>query len=214
MSGNALPANRLAMMRLLTELNKPDIKIEELEKTISQDVSLSYKLLRYINSAMCGLNRHVESIRHATVLVGLERIRIWASLVVFSGFDEAVRDVIVTGAVRARMCELLATALHYAHPERFFLVGLFSVLDAILNRPLEQVLPLLSLTAEIIDALLHHKGELGAVLRCVQAYERREWAEAQDSVHLPQQSIERTYAEALAWSASIVGLSRGPKHAP
>jgi c-di-GMP phosphodiesterase len=70
-SGRPLPVNRLAAVRLLTQLNKSDIQIDELEDTIGQNVALSYKLMRYINSAMCGLGRQVDSIRHATVLVGL-----------------------------------------------------------------------------------------------------------------------------------------------
>jgi hypothetical protein len=74
-------ANRLSMMQLLAQLNKPDARIEDLERTISQDLSLSYKLLSYINSAMLSLNRKVDSIRHATLLVGLEKMRIWASLI-------------------------------------------------------------------------------------------------------------------------------------
>jgi c-di-GMP phosphodiesterase len=206
-SGRPLPANRLAIMNLLTQLNKPEIKIEELERTIGQDVSLSYKLLRYINSAMCSLDRDVDSLRHATVLVGLEKMRIWATLIVFSGFEATSQDVIVTGTVRARMCELLATSLRLPNPERHFLVGLFSVLDAILDRPLEQVLATLSLSDEIKQALLHHEGELGTVLKAVQCYERRDWADAQASVQLVQNCIEQSYVDALAWSANMVGLS-------
>jgi EAL and modified HD-GYP domain-containing signal transduction protein len=207
LTGKPVPANRLAMMHLLAQLNKSDVRIEELERTIGQDISLSYKLLRYINSAMCGLNRQVDSIRHATVLVGLDKMRVWASLLVFSGFGEASQDVLVTGAVRARMCELLAIASQLKHPERFFLVGLFSVLDAILDRPMAQVLSMLSLSAEIQDALLKQQGELGNMLRGVQAFERRDWNEAKASINLNLERIERTYVEALAWSANLVGLS-------
>jgi c-di-GMP phosphodiesterase len=207
LSGKQLPVNRLATIRLLTQLNSPDIKIEELEKTISQDVALSYKLLRYINSAMCSLDRHVESIRHATILVGLERMRTWANLIVFSRFEDTPHDILVTGAIRARMCELLATALRLSHPERYFLVGLFSVLDAILSRPMEEVLPALTLSDELNSALLHHLGELGSVLECVQSYERREWS-APAGLSLDRDSIEAAYRDALTWSAAAFGLSR------
>ena len=132
-----MPVNRIATIRLITKLNNPDIKFQELEEALSQDVSLSYKLLRYTNSAVCGLQREVESIRHAAVLVGLERMRIWASLILFSGMEDKPRDLIVTGAIRARMCEKLAESLKISQPERCFLVGLFSVLDAVFDRPLD-----------------------------------------------------------------------------
>jgi len=199
-----LPANRLPTMRLLSLLNKGNIKIQELEAAVSQDVSLSYKLLRYINSAMCGLNRQVESIRHATVLVGFDKMQIWASLMLLSGFETS-KEVIATGIVRARMCELLATAQSMPRPERFFLAGLFSVLDAILDRPMQQIVALLSLSDDVKAALLYHRGDVGGVLRCVLAYERRQWAEAAASVRVVPKVIDRTYVEALTWAHSIVG---------
>jgi c-di-GMP phosphodiesterase len=195
-----LPVNRLSAIRLITKLNNPDIKMKELEEALSQDVSLSYKLLRYVNSAVCGLNREVESIRHAVVLVGLERMRIWASLILFSGLDDKPRDVIVTGAVRARMCEKLAESLKMERPDRFFLVGLFSVLDAIFDRPLEEIVKTLPLAPEAADGLLRHEGQLGSVLRCSMAFERKDWREAQNSVPLNLETIAQIYQQAMTWS--------------
>ena len=211
MSSRKLPVNRLAAVQLLTKLNDPDIKIPELEMAIGQNVSLSYKLLRYINSALCGLDRQVESIRHATVLLGLEKIRIWASLIVFSGFEDTPREVIVTGAVRARMSELLAADLRLPRPERYFLVGLFSVLDAILDRPLENALSSLSLSNDVAEALLHHKGELGAVLSCVKAFERHDWTNATTLLRLTDETIRKAYVEATKWSLhTLNGLVERP----
>jgi EAL and modified HD-GYP domain-containing signal transduction protein len=211
MSGRPLPVNRLAAIRLLTQLNKPDLQISELEDTISQNVSLSYKLLRYINSAICGLERHVESIRHATVLVGLEKMRIWASLIVFSGFEETPRDILVTGAMRARMCEQIATALRMQNPERHFLVGLFSVLDAILDRPLEEILASLSLSTDVAGALLDGQNELGKVLRSVQAYERREWTSATAGLDVSEETLRKAYLDALTWSMrTLSGVAERP----
>jgi len=199
-----LPANRLPALHLLSLLNKPDILINELEAAISQDVSLSYKLLRYINSAMCGLNRQVESIRHAAILVGFEKLRGWASLMVLSGF-QTNQEIVTTGIVRARMCELLAIELDRPKPERYFLAGLLSVLDAILDRPMGQIVSLLPLSPEFDSALLHQQGEIGEVLRCVLTYERRQWAEAKTYVRLHPRTIDRTYGEAVVWSNSVVG---------
>jgi EAL and modified HD-GYP domain-containing signal transduction protein len=198
--GRQLPVNRLAAINLLTQLNKPDVRMEELEQAIGQNVSLSYKLLRYINSALCGLRRKVESIRHATVLVGLEKMRTWASLIIFSSFENTPKDVLVTGAVRARMCEEIANIRRFAQPERFFLVGLFSVLDAILDRPLDQVLPSLSLSKDINDALLEHKAQLGTVLNGVKAYERHDWSTAEAELGIGEDEIQQAYRNSMAWS--------------
>jgi c-di-GMP phosphodiesterase len=172
--------------------------MRELEETLSQDLSLSYKLLRYTNSAVCGLNHEVESIRHAAVMVGLERMRIWASLILFSGLEDKPRDVIVTGAIRARMCEKLAESLKMNHPERVFLVGLFSVLDAVFDRPSEEIVKALPLAPNIVDALLRHEGQLGSMLRCALACEQRNWREAEDYMQLNLETITRTYQEAVA----------------
>jgi c-di-GMP phosphodiesterase len=211
MAGRALPVNRMAAVRLLTQINNPDIQIYELEDAISQSVSLSYKLLRYINSAICGFDREVESIRHATVLVGLEKMRIWASLMVFSGFEDTPRDVLVTGALRARMCEQLAEASRLPHPERCFLVGLFSVLDAILDRPLEQILASLSLSPDVAEALLHHKNQLGEILGCVQAYERHDWKFVSATLRLEEETVRRMYVDSLTWAMrTLNGVSEKP----
>jgi len=211
MSGRPLPVNRMAAIRLLTQINNPDLEIYELEDAISQNVSLSYKLLRYINSAMCALEREVESIRHATVLVGLDKMRVWASLIVFSGFDDTPRDLLITGAVRARMCEQLAEKLHIKHPERCFLVGLFSVLDAILDRPLDQIVASLSLSSEVTDALIHHKNQFGEILQAVQAYERKDWKFVCACLNLDEETVRQMYVDALSWSMhTLSGVSEKP----
>jgi c-di-GMP-related signal transduction protein len=209
-SSQRLPVNRLATIRLITKLNNPDIKFQELEEALSQDVSLSYKLLRYTNSAVCGLQHEVESIRHAAILVGIERMRIWASLILFSGLEDKPRDVIVTGAVRARMCEKLAESLKISHPERCFLVGLFSVLDAVFDRPLDEIVKSLPLAPNILDALLRQQGQLGSLLRCVFAYEQRNWSEAEACVQLNMEMLTRIYEEAVVWSVrNLNALSEG-----
>jgi EAL and modified HD-GYP domain-containing signal transduction protein len=197
---NRLPVNRLATIRLITKLNNPEIRMKELNEALSQDVSLSYKLLRYANSAVCGLHREVESIGHAAVLVGLERMKIFASLILFSGLVDKPHDVLVTGAARARMCEKLAEALKLSRPDRFFLVGLFSVLDALFDKPLDEIVKTLPLAPEVVNGLLKHEGELGRVLRCSMAFERQDWKEAEQSVNLPPETITQIYQQSLTWS--------------
>jgi EAL and modified HD-GYP domain-containing signal transduction protein len=213
-SSQRLPVNRLATIRLITKLNNPNIEFREVEEVLSQDVSLSYKLLRYTNSAVCGLQREVESIRHAAVIVGLERMRIWASLILFSGIEDKPHDLIVTGAVRARMCEKLAEALKIPHPERCFLIGLFSVLDAIFDRPLAEIMTALPLAPNIVEALLRHEGQLGSLLACVLAYEQRNWDEAQARSPLKSETIDGIYQEAVAWSLRTLSVVSERKSAP
>jgi len=208
--GRRLPVNRLATVRLITKLNNPDIEVKELEQTIGQDVSLSYKLLRYINSAACSLSRPVNSLGHAITLLGQQQIRTWASLILFSKFDDKPRDIAVTGAVRGKMCEYLAPVLGLQRPDKLFLVGLLSVLDAFLNQPLDQILSTLPLEADIVNALLHRSGRMGSALQCVLEYEKRNWREAQAAVNVKEDLIRDAYRKAVGWSLSTLNGFSGP----
>jgi EAL and modified HD-GYP domain-containing signal transduction protein len=203
--GKQIPVNRLSTLRMLATLNDPQTNIREVENAIIRDVRLSYKLLRYANSAMCGLQRPVDSIRHAIVLVGLEKIRIWASLLLLYGFDDKASDIMVTGAMRARMCEQLAKAQGISNSNSLFLVGLLSVLDALIGQPMGRALAALPLTAAVSDAILYEKGELGEVLKCVLAYERRDWVQALSGVNLPKEVIRQAYVDAVGWSLRTLG---------
>jgi EAL and modified HD-GYP domain-containing signal transduction protein len=202
--GRRLPVSRLATVRLITKLNNPSVELKELEQAIGQDVALTYKLLRYINSAAYSLARPVNSIGHAIMLVGQQQIRTWASLVLFSKFEDKPRDVVVTGAIRAKMCEYLAPAVGLANPDRSFLVGLLSVLEAVVNQPMEQIIPSLPLEDEIADALLSGKGPLGSVLRCVLEYEKRNWREAQAAINVKEDDIRDAYRKSVGWSLSTL----------
>ena len=159
-----IPLNRLATARLLAKLRDPLVEVRELGRIISQDVALAYKLLEFANSAYVGLPSKVDSINHGVNMVGIERVRNWASLLLFSKIEDKPRELAITASVRARMCESLAEASGQ-HPQTGFTVGLFSVLDAVLDRPMAQALDLLPLSDEICDALIDYRGPLGAVLK-------------------------------------------------
>ncbi len=204
MEGRSVPVSRLATIRLVTKLNNPNVEVGELELAIRQDVSLSFKLLRFINSAIFSLQRTVTSIRHAIMLLGQEHIRQWASLILFSTFEEKSREIIVTGAVRARMCEHLGKVLGLPNPDRLFLVGLFSVLDSILGQPMQPIVASLPLSSEIVDALLDQRGKLGAILRCVLEYERRNWDKAQSAINLDKEVLAEAYRKSVGWALSTL----------
>ena len=106
--GRAIPAGRLGTLRIVGRMNEPGVQLKELEDLISRDVGLSYRLLRYINSAFFGLRREITSVRQALVLLGLENIRRWATLLALAGVDDKPHELLVTALLRARMCEQLA----------------------------------------------------------------------------------------------------------
>ena len=200
-TGRRTPLNRLALLQLLAELQRPEVEFRTLEALCSRDAALSYKLLRIINSAFYGLPRKVESIRHALHLLGLKTLTTWASLLLLARIDTKPHELLRTAMVRAKMCEQLGQAMGQDGSETFFLVGLFSVLDALLDHPLPEVLAALPLADAISQALLHHEGVLGATLRCVLAYERGTWEEVHD-LGLAPEVLMHAYLAAIAWTTA------------
>ena len=192
--GKRLEENHSLVLKLLTALNRPDTGIEEIESLISQDAGLSYKTLRYINSAALGMPRKIESIGQAVIYMGLRRIRAWVNLLVMAGLTERPEDHYLMALVRAHLCERL---LEHAAPDNTsgFLIGLFSILDLLLNRPLEEILQELSLAKEINDALLEGAGIAGQALRCTLQVEAGDWHMI-DFPGLSRQQIHELYLDA------------------
>jgi len=178
LAGKRLEENQLVLLRLLSALNDPEVTLEALEGIISQDASFSYKILRYMNSAAAGMPRRVDSIRQAVLYMGLKRIRAWASLLALAGQRGDTQAHFVTALVRANMCEQLVTEAGGCPPEKGFSVGLLSILDLLLGRPLAEILGELALSDEIRSALLWRQGVAGRALHCALAYERQEWTDA------------------------------------
>ncbi len=200
--GQRIPPNRLVTLRLLAKLQDPVTSIRELETLISQDVSMSYKLLRSLNSAFYSLPRKIESIHQALVMLGNQWLKTWASLLLLSSIHDKPQELMQMAMARAKMCELLATAKRLSPKETFFTAGLFSVLDALMDQPMEDVLNALPLSQEINDALLRRAGNLGAVLQCVLDYERGIW-DAVQCIGLQQGEITQAYLEAIAWANQV-----------
>jgi len=198
--GQRVPANRLVTLQTLAKLQNPDVDFRELEEIISRDVSLSYKLLRVINSAFYALPRRVDSLRRALAMLGTRMITTWVSLIILSGIDDKPHELMVTAMVRAKMCEMLAQALAQAGKEAFFTVGLFSALDALMDSPMQEVLQSLPLSDDVKAALLSYEGLLGTALRCVLSYERGEWHEVH-CASLDRAAITDAYLQAIAWAA-------------
>ena len=206
--GQRIPESRLTILQLLSELQKPDLEIRGLEKIISRDVSLSYKLLRLINSATFGTKERVGSLLQALTLLGIRQIKQWVSLIFLSKIEDKPRELLVTSIMRAKMCEILAKALKYKNPDTGFTVGLFSVLDALLDLKLEDILAQLPLSDEINDALLHGEGRFGLLLKSVIAYEKGDWDNIK-GLKLNKKIIIDAYLQSLDWTNTVSGELSG-----
>lgn len=200
--GHKVSPTRLVVLQLLSRIQDPDVNFNELEVLISQDVNVGYKLLRLVNSAFFGIPTEIKSIRQALAMLGLMQIRGWLSLLLMMSITDKPNELTAIAMIRARMCELLANSQGKAHAETYFLVGLFSVLDALMDMPMNAILESLSLTKDSQEALLYHKGPMGEVLNSVLAYERGDF----EQVLMPgfkADDVRSAYIDALDWVRGI-----------
>lgn len=203
-AGGRLPADGITRMRLLAAINDATGDVDELEEIICQDVALSYKLLHYVNSAMFALPHTVESIGHAVMLLGQRWVRTWANMVVMAGVSDKPQAIFNTAVVRGKMCELLGRELDSDRIEGFFTVGLLSALDALMDRPMDEIVADLPLAPKLADALIDRGGEMGSALSCTLAYERSAW-DAVGCKGLDAERIRDVYIAALHWAAELRG---------
>lgn len=197
-AGGEVPPAKLSKLALVAALQDPEVELEELERIVSSDVGLSYGLLRTINSGYFALPNRVHSIHDALVLLGRRNVRTWATLVALSDVDDRPRELLVTAMVRARLCELVGRERGRAGADLFFTVGLFSVIDAFLDAPLERILEQLPFSEEIVAALLRHEGEPGTALAAAVAYEAGQFDRAEQL--LPDVPVRDLYLAAVRFA--------------
>jgi len=198
LTGSCISASRLNLLRLLSEIQNPKCDFERVKEIVAQDVTMSYKMLRHINSALYGMPRRVESIKETVVFLGLNAVKNLASLFLLSESSETPHDLIVTAMLRAKMCELLAIASGIQDPEPYFTSGLFSILDAVTNSTMENVLDKLPLAEDLRLALMEHAGPIGGILDCTLAYERGEWSKVVYG-DLSRSEIKYAFLDAVEW---------------
>ena len=180
----------------------------EIEELLKKDPTLSFNLLRFINSSGFGLSCEVTSFRHAVMILGLKKLFRWAALLMTtsraSGSPPAVGQ---TAVVRGRLMELLAAEL--LPPEECdnaFVVGVFSLLDAMLGVPLERALETVALPQPVLDALLHNKGVFAPFLELTKACESGDdeaFARTAEALHLSNRQVNWAHLQALAWAESL-----------
>ena len=197
--GREIPGNRMALLELLGKIQDPYVSLKRLVEFIRNDLSLSYKVLRYVNSAYVGLPKRVDCIEQAACMVGIDRIRTWATLIIMATGKDQPTELLVIALVRAKMCERLGHRLSTDSPEKFFTMGLLSVLDALYESSMEDIVKNLPLPEDILKGLTSETGRMGNVLHCVKAYEQGEWLELKH-LQLAPATIRDFYLEAIDWA--------------
>lgn len=193
-----LPGNTLHILRIITDLQDPEISFEDIEQLISQDVSLSFKLLKLLNSASLGLSHKIDSIKEGLVILGLKTIKSWTTLLVLSNAELSTPELMTLAMTRAKMCELIATKFN-CDENTGFMAGLFSNLDAIMLHPMSELLEALPLATPIKEALIEHTGDIGHLLRTVRLYEQGLWDDITDAP-LSNDQLAEASISATEWT--------------
>ncbi|MBC8317741.1 MAG: HDOD domain-containing protein [Desulfobulbaceae bacterium] len=202
---------KINLINLLAEVSKKSTSVKQLEKIISSDVGMSYKLLRYINSAYFYLISKIESIKHAIVYLGEEGIRRFVMLVIISEIASDKPDELLRLAVvRAKFCELLAENSSLdTHPSEMFILGLFSLIDAMLDTQMAQLMEKLPINPHIKDALTQQKGPLAPFLQTVITYEKNCEEGCQELLHklgVNSADVYKMYMEAVEYADNILKM--------
>ncbi|MEO0436921.1 MAG: HDOD domain-containing protein [Pseudomonadota bacterium] len=205
-SGRKLSANKLVLLELMSKINDPNTDIEALSDLISRDVALSVRVLNYVNSAANVLNRRVESIRDGVVYLGRDTIRNLVTVFTMGNVEERPTELLVMALRRGRFCELLAQHNEQEDSPAFFTVGMFSVLDALMNAPMTEVVNKLTITADMRLALETHGGEKGQLLSLAVALERADY-EYLDENSVDADVVAKLHQDALSWADSVIQSS-------
>lgn len=204
-----LSASQLAITQLFTECVKEDVNYDKIERILSQDQSLAYKLLRYVNNIRYGNSDPITSFKHAVVFLGKENMRRFISLVYTTSIAEnKPSELSRMSLIRARFCELLAMKRkNKVDPQDAFMCGLFSLLDAMMDRTFTEIISMIPIRDEIKQALIDKKGEMAFYLGLVMDYETLNWPRVKLRVQklgIDEQEAIDIYLEATKWANKVL----------
>ena len=207
--GQDIPSTKVAGFQMLQEANIRPVELERLERIIQRDLSLSYKLLKFINSPAFGLRSKVSSIRQALALLGTQEVVKWTSLMITRGLAlDKPNELVAVSIVRARFCELIITEM--GHKERSadaFLMGLFSLMDALLDRPLNEIMAELPVDDDVKEALMGRAGVFRNTYNLVVAYETGDWhtvSRYSTMLKIPEKRLPALHVNSLSWAREIM----------
>ncbi len=211
-SGKSLDPSSLSVMKLMDQV-LCDAELGEIEDTFRESPSLSYNLLRLVNSVALGMRAKIESIRHAIVLLGREQINRWAQVLLFTHGESSGGEnpLLQTVVMRARLMELLIEKGAMGGTKRnadfAFMCGILSLIDALLLRPMDEVISELSLAEPVCEALLFREGDLGQLLTLIEKLEQCDYKSIERLIPLSGLQLSELYSaeqEAAAWTKNLM----------
>jgi c-di-GMP-related signal transduction protein len=206
MQAREIPANQVNYLRLLQVISRNEIDPRELEDILKAEASLCYRFLRYLNSPVFGFVKEIHSVRHALAMLGEREVRRWVRLAAtLDAGQRKTSDLVLSALVRARFCELLAP--HVPHGDSdLFLVGLLSLMDAILEVPMGLVLEGIAVDTETKAVLLKNESPLSPVFQLMQAQESGNWPQVSNlstQLSLPPTFVAESHWNAMRWAHTM-----------
>lgn len=209
LSGKRTDTSKLALMKLLG-LALGDARNSEIEQVFKHDPSLSYNLLRLVNSVAMGMRHEISSLGQAIIVLGRQQLQRWLQLLLFVNQGSDMQSPLLElAATRGKLMELLAAAQAGRdgdYQDRAFMVGIMSLLDTLLGMPLPEVVKQVSLASDVENALLNHDGKLGKLLLLVEKMEQNDFDAAVEilaETQLSQGDLTLAQLEAMRWANAI-----------
>ena len=210
LSGKTMSSDKKNIVLFLQELTKCDFDYHVLEDLLRHNISLTYKLLRLINSPYLGFRTQITSLKQALTLIGQENLYKWISLLFLSSIKRGqCSELVYMALLRARFCELAALRLKDSNVNMFFLGGMFSLMDAFLNRPMEDIVIDLPLNEDVKEGMLGLPNSIGLVLQLIAACERGNFERADMfalSLGLSSAHVMEDYYQAGLWARRFLEL--------
>ncbi|HDZ24195.1 MAG TPA: HDOD domain-containing protein, partial [Desulfobacteraceae bacterium] len=202
-----IPPSKITLLNIMSEANREDFRMMDLENFVSRDLSVNYKLMRYINSAYFGMVKRVSSVKQTIVLLGIKEIRRFLSLIAMAQLVSGKPDELIRASlIRARFCENLGKGAIGKDDSELFTLGLFSFIDAILDNEMGNIMEKLPLSENIKNALTGDGGELADYLTLVSYYENGDWGKVASlaaKTGIDGEKVPEFYMDAVAWADSV-----------
>jgi len=208
LKGKEISSSQMQLLEIMAEVNKTEFEFSRLEKMIVRDASISYKLMRLINSAYFKRAKEISSIRQAIIMIGEVGIRRFLSLISMAGLAGSKPDELIrVSLVRAKFCELLGNN-HGSSVDtsELFTLGLFSLIDAIMDDSMENLMAQIPLSSKIKEVLISRTGDLNGYLSLIESYEKGDWGEIEQATNvlgIDENDLPRCYMESLGWADSL-----------
>lgn len=204
-----LPAGKMSLLQLISESAKVEMDYDKINGIIQREVSLSYMLLRFINNPSFNKSQKISSLRHALNYMGATEVKKFVALLALANLgDDKPSEILNLSLVRAKFCELLSKARHDdENPPKGFLVGLFSLLDAMLDQKMENLVSKLPISDDLRVALCGEHNFLNSYLELAKTFESANWIETKKiaaKLKMEQRTLHGLYNQSIVWSNSMV----------